>query len=1490
MRSFSILLLIGYIDFIFAHISITNYLDEKLRQTKIEIAKLHIQEEPIVERKVYNVKWNRLWKEDLNKELPFITDAFNKIFLVEANRFITFSFDTSNNISSREIIPISNNGSIKFIRSIIWKNVLYLLICYKTSFCSIYTQNNLQLRLRQTIQYEGYPMDANFFVRDNRLYLVVADNFGQFPVRSFIYHWKETYMDVIKDIITTAAVSVTTFKYKQSTIIIFAQNNENIPDIGSIVYEFTETSLDKIQFLKTSNPISVHHYRHAGFNFILLINQYEPSNLLWWDGYELLNWQQIPEIEIPDLIHIVNINDNNFFFVVYNNILKLYKFENASDCILINTMKLPSGMFLIDIRTRIDKSVVNMLLIIMNSDQIYNIESWELKIEEIFPEHSIKKSDTLSKNLIELVEMLQQRKPFLEKATALWSLLFSAHEDLTISKLLILQNLILDSGTVKNIKVFIDENIIIPRELEQYMENLIHEIDNVLMWNNINRDIIIDGDAFIEELQIDNVIVDFFNDVDIYSNDITDSTKMQKFSISPQKQDMIINDLKVESICGIPFRYWSLTSDVLKLEINLTSDKIEFSNDTIYLNSNISLMNLNVKMLNGTNINELFDELFIINHNQKIKGNIIYNNMLKIQNLTIQMLNEKSWNKYMNTITNQTFDNFMAKKFRVENLIADSINDIPVSKAARISIENIIKGDAKIAKLHVTKKFIIDSKFKISDIPYQIYSNVSIQENIKFDNLIVEGAIVTKKLNNFVFDELYSNLINMSISKITNLKIDGNISWDTFSINSTSLTFLFKNAVTKTTNQTIQSNIIFQKNISASTVKTQSKEIDKIHNIIADAVIDDEKNIEVIGQKIFKENLNIDTISVINDIDIPMINNVNILEFNNSVVRKDREAIITGIITFLDDVVIDQILVNDNVHNILLKDVVLATDVLPTHIFFKNLVILKNVRLKNFDKVDFDEFLKNRITIDKENEIFFDVHFNDIIEITENANASTINNIYISDLVLNESKETQIICDSKIFEENFIVNGNIYTSFINGMNISLEYYSGVQNDEDVKIIGDLIFESKIKVPENVSVFNLINEINLYTILYNLQEETHQIYRMFVLNEIKMKESIVQSSLISKTLTNIFSYLEIEQNLRIQIPNIKKIDVAYYEQITKLNMFGEETGHFCGLSNNCSCPIEYIAELTKKSCQIRKINNNKIIRNYQYFHNTYGINIESNAISYSRECTLNNTENEFITISWIKPNIIDTGDILTNVKEMSLKIRGFIKDAKFFTYDNATFLVLAVYYDTIHATHQTNSLIYKIDFKNNTLFLYQNISTDGAWTVEIFKRNHHDVYLLFGCFGNSEKSSLYKLDAYTSKFIIIRTFEGKTRNVKSLIQEQDCFVFLDDFETNAINIFYYDSEFDNFYSYQTLFYNSQVYGIECFYMNEFGQTNSFIIVITENDQFYIYEYMHAQKFQLKIHHRTDDLQMMVPFYHLENYYIFMGTSTNSTILRIIKQGP
>lgn len=76
--------------------------------------------------------------------------------------------------------------------------------------------------------------------------------------------------------------------------------------------------------------------------------------------------------------------------------------------------------------------------------------------------------------------------------------------------------------------------------------------------------------------------------------------------------------------------------------------------------------------------------------------------------------------------------------------------------------------------------------------------------------------------------------------------------------------------------------------------------------------------------------------------------------------------------------------------------------------------------------------------------------------------------------------------------------------------------------------------------------------------------------------------------------------------------------------------------------------------------------------------------------------------------------------------------------------------------------------------------------------------------------------------------MVRTFGGKTRNVKSLHQEKDHFILLDEYDTNALNIFHYNSEFDNFYDYQSLFHDSRVEGIECFYSD--GKNNTVGITV------------------------------------------------------------
>ncbi|XP_076751493.1 uncharacterized protein LOC143423799 [Xylocopa sonorina] len=1848
MGSLRILLLLGCASFIFAHDSMSDHLDEKLRQTRIEIAKLYFREEPPVERKLYKIKWEQLWKEELDKGRPFIANTFDKILLIQGNRFVSFFSDiySSNRTLPQEITSIVNSGSIKFVRSIVWKSVLYLLICYGTNSCSVYTgTDNLQLKFRQKIQQKGCPMDASFFVHANRLYLVVVPNSGSYVVPSFVYHWRGTYMDVVAESMTIAAVSVTTFKHKQSTIILFAQNN----GIGSMLYEFKETSLSRIQFLPSSNPISVYHYTYADYNFILLINERGPSSLLWWDGYELLDWQQIPEIEGPKLVHVASVNDDTFFFVGYDDILQIYKFGNASSCILIGTMKLPNEVAVIEVQTHVDESTIIMVLVTMNADQTYNIESWELLIEEIPSEHSIKESNVLSKHLAELVEILQRRKPLVEKAKASWSFLPPVNEDLTTSKLLVVPNLEMVAGTVNNINILEGEDVMAPHELEEQLKNVIPQVDDTLAKSkqlftssnikSLNGNIVVEGDAFVEQMQIDKMQVDYFNDVNMRLNNVSDLNGTHEFSTTLKAKNIVINDLKVNTICGIPFQYWSLKNNTSKMQINLEANEIGFVNDTVRFYSNLSLTNLNVKALNGINIDELYNDLFLINRNQRIKGNVIYNNSLQILNLTVRTLNGKPWNDHMNAKTNQTFDDFVIKKLRVENLYADTINGVPVSEAARISTENVIKGEVRIAKLHVTDNFTVESNFSLAKSrSHQIYADITVHGNLKigtldidkyakiildddeiklndilatfwtkstnqviksdivfendliidhlkaqylngfsddqflyttattipkefknlhfenvhidnmpfvegrnsgifeiapesltirerlhlthlhasqlftsvyndllvadilsgkhphifprntsfitikteqlnvgdfnflffngkgsvnlledarnvskdqgmklmqtlefhvenlnverindlelkkllllknikmsdlknlvifgdltiknnlkvdriddqpsktylrnvsdkdivvhartmidelivenvtlkslyghdvnnlfdsffsksreqivpgnfsfykvtteniatriinnrnisklmwideslvltgdvtFEDLFVEGDVITRTLNHRNISELYDSLLNVSVTEIADLRVYGNASWDVPLTNRTSLTFLFENAVTKATNQTILGDIIFQKNVSASTVSGEWRGIKDIRNIIADTVIDDE-DIEIVGRKIFKEDLDIDTLSVTGDIHIPTINNIDILKFNDSAIRKHRNETITGSITFLEGVAINQIFVNDNSHSVPLKDAALATDVLPSDVIFKDLIVLEDVYLKSLDGIDFDKFVENRITINGDHEIFADVQFNGVIEVLGNASVQRINGIDPSDLVLNDTEETQVISGSKIFEQDVIVNGNIYASFINGINISSEYSNGIQNDEDVEIFGDLVFETTVKVPQNVSVSNMVNGINFHAILDDLEEESHRTHQMFARNKTAMEGSILQSFMISNTLKNIFSYLEAEEILKIEAPNVKKVDVVYYKQIVKLNMFGEEPGPLCGLPSNCSCPAEYVAELDEEGCHIRRMNGTRVIRNYHELHDMFGVNVITNAVSYSRECTSSNTKEEFTTISWMNFGMVGDGDSLAHVTESSLKIRGFIRDAEvFMTGDNAVFVVLAVYYDILLATHRTSSVIYKIDFENNVLSLHQELPTDGAWAIEIFKTNSRDLYLLLGCFGESQKSSLYKLDAVTSKFIIIRDFGGKTRNVKSLFQEEDRFVLLDDFDTNAINIFHYDSEIDNFYSYQSLFHDSRINGLECFYADEFGRSDSFIVVTTQNDQFYIYEYMYAQKFQLKIHHRTDDLQTMVPFYYLGNYYIFTGTSTNSTIMRIIKQGP
>lgn len=71
------------------------------------------------------------------------------------------------------------------MQNILWKNTIYLLLCYSSNLCSLYTgMSEATLGFRQTIRFKGVPVDAKFFTQHRQLYLIVAIKADKFPVPS----------------------------------------------------------------------------------------------------------------------------------------------------------------------------------------------------------------------------------------------------------------------------------------------------------------------------------------------------------------------------------------------------------------------------------------------------------------------------------------------------------------------------------------------------------------------------------------------------------------------------------------------------------------------------------------------------------------------------------------------------------------------------------------------------------------------------------------------------------------------------------------------------------------------------------------------------------------------------------------------------------------------------------------------------------------------------------------------------------------------------------------------------------------------------------------------------------------------------------------------------------------------------------------------------------------------------------------------------------
>ncbi|XP_015122857.1 uncharacterized protein LOC107045201 [Diachasma alloeum] len=789
------------------------YIDGKLRNSKVEIAKTFMHDPDSVTTVKYRIEWKSLWTQDLDSQALTISLSGEMFVLTESDQVLPIGID----LNRPELLPKTNRlhevstlrsgAPMKFLKSIIWRGTTYLLICYDSDFCNIYTstytQETPEFHHQQRTRHEiGRPTDANFFIDNNQLYLVIATNLKAYPSSSVIYRWTGTYMDVIARVSLKSVISVVTFSHKNSRVLIFSQSDEQ-SYMGSQIYKLIidEASgqgvLEVTQFLPTNRPVAMRLYPNNGCTFLLVVNEVGPSQVFWWDGTEFLPWMQVENLHGNSLLNSVQMGNNTFFFIAQGNFLSLYK-ATSMQYELLDVRQFPDVIRIIDIGVWTDGNVISVILISDIGSNRYRVEPLqylvnEMKKGEAHTKIIEDKSDATETCLNRLGEKLQKRMEDVEDSRAMWEHLHSASKNLVIDTLeadVILRSF-QGSTVIENIGIISNtsEEIIPPKKLAILMEDLGSEIvkslnksQHLLRIDESTKTLVlpslhITNEASFGDLDAPALQTNLINDEG--PNEHFHNERDQLFNETLRGSNLTIHNLEVESLCGIPRNFW-----LLKNEFKMTPLKplfgsagsqiqVDIKNDTVFMNSNIFLPNFYTSVLNSVNLSDFLDNCFRPGKNQVINSDVVFEHLI-VDNLSLQKLRGIPAENLLTTTTDQDVeDSVYIDSLDVQHIYVNKINGISPTEAARVSEENIIKGKLIVNNLKITDELIVDEECDLFKKPehVQVYENVTIIGSVGIRRLQLVNRANIQLGGLKILGSDVDNLIDTCWTKSTNQTI-----------------------------------------------------------------------------------------------------------------------------------------------------------------------------------------------------------------------------------------------------------------------------------------------------------------------------------------------------------------------------------------------------------------------------------------------------------------------------------------------------------------------------------------------------------------------------------------------------------------------------------------------------------------------------------------------------------------------------------------------
>ncbi|KAJ8688529.1 hypothetical protein QAD02_024324 [Eretmocerus hayati] len=995
-------------------------------------------------------------------------------------------------------------------------------------------------------------------------------------------------------------------------------------------------------------------------------------------------------------------------------------------------------------------------------------------------------------------------------------------------------------------------------------------------------------------LSVDNLFSDRYNGIPIDTIMQGDNSikfhGISEFDTLEVSHEMIVDDLHISQL-----------NDRIVGQL----DKILYSNQNLRVDSlkvkDMSIRNLYTKALNGKDLERAL-LLHLQMSNQTDSLNLTIRGNLEIEaSLQVDKINEIDASDFVNQLKNTTLVNLI-ETGKIKNLhIKENMN---VSLLNGRTVENyFVKALSKTKAQTITGElFVTDAQIKnlqtqtinkknVSSL-LSINESCTFEGNVSFSDLNVEGNIIARSLNGRSVSEVQENLKTITLKNGENLQVFGNVSWHKPSKSRDSLSYLLNNAVTRHEDQIIKTELTFRNPVLIETlnVEENSPLVREVSAIVSDTVIDDldVHSLFVSGKKIFKKGLTIDNLEVANNLDVEFINGVNVEVVVSQIYQKYGNDRISSKITFDGPVVINNLVTSEKIHGVSVEHLAKVDGRLPEKLHFRDLTVENDVTLHRLDGVNFDEFKNSRINIHEDYEIFGDVEFDESVVVLNGSSLSYINGINPQNLVISgNTNNTTSIYGNKVFLSNVTVYGDFETSLVNDIDLKSEYNNSVLASQTAEIFGDLIFEGDVKNLYALNFSGPVNGLDIQQIFSDTSNPVKDKYDS-IMNSINEKENQIESYIArSMSLSSLSTkdspvmYLEEDDSLDLHIPGVHSVRGMAIELATRLYVYSAEFGDFCGVSIDCPCKRQYTIDFPFNGT--RSIHRGFGVK-FEFFtpNGLQGVRVVHKAASQNCESE-RSIGDERSELHWI-----GFGNQTENQKPAAV-VNGYIADAQAFMIGNKLYLVLAIFYDRVTQTHATDSLVYEFDFYSREVTLVQSITTDGAKSLHTFQTRHKGLHLLIGCVKGRAESLLLRFDYETRMFQNLRTFAtGGSRHVSSADVGDESFVILNNADVDVLQIFGYESKFDNYYHYQNLPFKSRVTSLSVFYSGAVGQSNAFVAATTRDSWFYIFEYMYFGKFQLKISHWVEEIQTLTPFRLRDHNYLFVGQKSNSTILKLVQQ--